>query len=45
MRKFLLAAVAVAAISSPAVARDGSMYVGLEGGPMLFNFFAVLQQQ
>lgn len=32
MRKYLLAAVAVAAISSPALARDGSAYIGLEGG-------------
>ena len=32
MRKFLLAAVAVAAISSPALARDGSPYVGFEAG-------------
>jgi len=33
MRKYLLAATAVAAIvSSPAIARDGSVYVGIEGG-------------
>ena len=32
MHKYLLAAVAAAAIASPAVARDGSGYVGLEGG-------------
>src|SRR5690242_6859671 len=32
MRKYLLAAVAAAAVSSPAFARDGSPYVGLEGG-------------
>jgi opacity protein-like surface antigen len=32
MRKFLLAAVAAAAISTPAVARDGSPYVGIEAG-------------
>ena len=32
MYKYLLAAVAAAAIASPAVARDGSGYVGLEGG-------------
>ena len=32
MRKFLLAAVAAAAIASPALARDGSTYVGAEGG-------------
>ena len=34
MRKYLLAAVAAAAIASPAVARDGAGYVGLEGGIM-----------
>ena len=34
MRYYLLAAVAAAAIASPAMARDGSMYVGLEAGPM-----------
>ena len=32
MRKYLLAAVAAAAITSPALARDGSGYVGVEGG-------------
>src|SRR4028119_1455795 len=32
MRKYLLAAVAVAAIASPAAARDGAGYIGLEGG-------------
>ena len=32
MRKYLLAAVAVAAISSPALARDNSPYVGVEVG-------------
>lgn len=32
MRKFLLAAVAAAAIATPAMARDGSPYVGIEGG-------------
>jgi hypothetical protein len=32
MRKYLLAAVAVAAVSSPAMARDGQPYVGIEGG-------------
>src|SRR5215210_2370094 len=32
MRTFLLAAVAVAAISSPALARDNSPYVGVEAG-------------
>ena len=32
MRKYLLAAVAVAAVSSPAIARDGQPYVGIEGG-------------
>ena len=35
MRKFLLAAVAAAAIASPAAARDGSGYVGIDLGPML----------
>ena len=35
MRKFLLAAVAAAAIASPAMARDGSPYVGIEGGFMI----------
>ena len=35
MRKFLLAAVAAAAIASPAMARDGSPYVGIEGGLMI----------
>ena len=34
MKKYLLAAVAVAAISSPAYARDGQAYVGIEGGIM-----------
>ena len=32
MRKYLLAAVAAAAVASPAMARDGSGYVGIEGG-------------
>ena len=32
MRKYLLAAVAVAAIASPAAARDGSGYVGVDAG-------------
>ena len=32
MRKYLLAAAAVAAVASPAFARDGSGYVGIEGG-------------
>ena len=32
MRKYLLAAVAAAAITSPALARDGSAYIGVEGG-------------
>ena len=35
MRKFLLAAVAAAAIASPAAARDGSGYVGVDLGAML----------
>ena len=34
MYKYLLAAVAVAAVASPAAARDGSGYVGVEGGIM-----------
>ena len=32
MRKYLLAAVAAAAIATPAVARDGTGYFGVEGG-------------
>ncbi|HWU91921.1 MAG TPA: outer membrane beta-barrel protein, partial [Sphingomicrobium sp.] len=32
MRNYLLAAVAVLAIATPAAARDGSPYVGIEGG-------------
>src|SRR5688500_13413396 len=32
MRKCLLAAVAIAAISSPALARDNSRYLGVEAG-------------
>ena len=35
MRKFLLAAVATAALATPATARDKSLYVGVEGGLML----------
>ena len=34
MRNFLLAAVATAAIASPAMARDGSPYVGVDVGVM-----------
>ena len=34
MKKYVLAAVAVAAISAPATARDRSFYVGLEGGTL-----------
>jgi len=34
MRRFLLAAVAAAAIATPAMARDNSGYVGIEGGVM-----------
>ena len=34
MRKFLLTALAATAISTPAVARDGSFYAGVEGGIM-----------
>src|SRR5688500_14795887 len=37
MRKFLLAAVAAAAIASPAMARDNSICVGLEGGAWFPN--------
>src|SRR6266550_2489232 len=32
MKRYLLAAVAVTAISTPAYARDGEVYVGIEGG-------------
>ncbi len=32
MRRFLLAAVASTAIATPAMARDGSPYFGVEGG-------------
>ena len=32
MRNYLLAAVAAFAIATPAAARDGSPYVGIEGG-------------
>ena len=32
MRNYLLAAAAIAAIATPAMARDGAAYVGLEGG-------------
>ena len=35
MKKFLLAAAAVAAIATPAAARDGSPYVGIEGGLLM----------
>jgi len=35
MRKYLLAAVAAAAITSPAMARDGSGYVGIDLGPTI----------
>jgi opacity protein-like surface antigen len=35
MRKYLLAAVAAAAITSPAMARDGAGYVGIDLGAML----------
>ena len=35
MRRILLAAVAAAAVASPAVARDGQTYVGIEGGATL----------
>ena len=32
MRNYLLAAAAVAAIATPAMARDGAGYIGIEGG-------------
>ena len=35
MRNYLLAAVAAVAIASPALARDGSPYVGIEGGLLI----------
>ena len=35
MRNYLLAAVAAAALTSPAMARDKSTYVGISGGVML----------
>ena len=35
MRKYLLAAVAAAAIATPAVARDGAPYVGVEAGLLM----------
>ena len=35
MRNYLLAAVAAAALTSPAMARDKSTYVGVDGGVML----------
>jgi opacity protein-like surface antigen len=35
MHKYLLAAVAALAVSSPALARDGAPYVGIEGGFLL----------
>ena len=37
MRKYLLAAVAAAAIASPAVAQDAGPYVGIEGGLLFPN--------
>ena len=39
MRRYLLAAVAAAAIATPALARDGSPYVGVEGGLMIVEDF------
>jgi opacity protein-like surface antigen len=41
MRNILLAAVAVASIATPALARDGSPYVGVEGGLMIVEDFDV----
>src|SRR3954470_13948929 len=35
MRKYLLAAVAAAAVATPAMARDQSGYVGIEGGILM----------
>src|SRR5688572_16206238 len=35
MRNYLLAAVAAAALTSPALAREDSLYVGIDGGVML----------
>ena len=35
MKKFLFAAAAVAAIATPAAARDGAPYVGIEGGILM----------
>ena len=35
MKKYLLAAVAIAAVAAPAYARDGSPYLGVEGGVLL----------
>ena len=37
MRRILLAAVAAAAVASPAFARDGSIYVGVDAGAMIAN--------
>ena len=39
MRIYLLAAAAAAAIATPAMARDGSPYVGIEGGLMIVEDF------
>ena len=43
MRRYLLTAVAAIAISSPALARDGSPYVGVEAGAVMSDegFFDV----
>ena len=35
MRKYLLAAAATVALASPATARDGSFYVGVDAGAMI----------
>ena len=37
MRKYLMAAVAAAAFATPALARDHSPYVGIEGGAMILE--------
>ena len=39
MRSYLLAAAAAVAIATPALARDGSPYVGIEGGAMIVEDF------
>src|SRR5687768_5745076 len=41
MRNYLLAAAAATVLASPAVARDGAPYVGIEGGVMWAKDFDV----